>query len=308
MLFWEPSQVCLSLGYFLISVGTFSVLQVLGDRLAEVMHLHLLTSIYMWREGGFSFTFSASEFHYFAYSAQVVRLRPSLDSLWEVICMWKGRKCIHFHFSYLNHVNKVLLGQGLYVASCSPLSQVDQRQEGAEKRWTTSEQGGCTALTKSLATDPWPGTSPSPRGCESLPLAVENTATTAEISYYICVHRRVTETKIKAHLLVQSWIASLAIKRRVFCFVIDHFFWISDFPFTLFLLSASWILVFIILFIGLWNLCARVSILRCSLHILCCMCQEICWWKTLNMKHIQRAWACMMCENQIPVKSHTLDD
>jgi len=87
-LFWdEPHQVCLRLGYFLISVGTLSVLQVLGDRLTEVVHLHLLTSLYMWPKGGFSFTYSTSKFHYFAYSAQVVRLRPSLDSLWEVICV-----------------------------------------------------------------------------------------------------------------------------------------------------------------------------------------------------------------------------
>lgn len=65
VLFWDkPSQICLSLEYFLISVGNFSVLQVLGNRLTEVMHLHLLTRIYMWPEEGFSFTFSTSEFHY----------------------------------------------------------------------------------------------------------------------------------------------------------------------------------------------------------------------------------------------------
>lgn len=141
MLFWdEPSQVCLSLGYFLISVHTFSVLQVLHDKLTKVMHLHLFTSIYIWLEGEFSFTFSTSEFHYFVYSAQVVRLRPSFDSLWEVICMWKVKKCIHFYLSYLNRVSKVLLGQGLYVTSFSSLSQVDQRQKGTEKWWTTSVQ------------------------------------------------------------------------------------------------------------------------------------------------------------------------
>jgi len=76
------------------------------------------------------------------------------------------------------------------------------------------KQGGLTALTESLATDPWPGTSPSLRSHESLPLAVENTATTAEISYCICVHRRVTQTKIKGNLLVQSRIASLAVKKK----------------------------------------------------------------------------------------------
>lgn len=57
VLFWDKrSQVCLSLEYFLISVGNFSVLQVLGNRLTEVMHLHLLTRIYMRPEEGFSFT------------------------------------------------------------------------------------------------------------------------------------------------------------------------------------------------------------------------------------------------------------
>lgn len=85
-------------------------------------------------------------------------------------------------------------------------------------------------------------------------------------------------------------------KKKVFCFVIDHLLCIYDFPFILLLLWTLWILVFFIPFIGLWNLYSCVTILWCSLHILCCMCQEVRRWNTLNMKHIWRAWACMMLD------------
>lgn len=95
----------------------------------------------------------------------------------------------------------------------------------------------CDSPRQSLPADPWSGTSPSLRSCESfpLPLVVGNTA--AEISSCICLHRRVTQTKIKANELVQNQIASLAIKKQD-ALVLDLFwFCIYDIAFILFLLS-----------------------------------------------------------------------
>lgn len=112
----------------------------------------------------------------------------------------------------------------------------------------------------------------------------------------------------KCHFVkITSQIATLAIKKWCFVSLWIYSFYIYEYLFPLFLLSAYWILVFFIQFTGLWNLCACVTDLQCGFHILHYICQEICWWKALNMKHIQRAWACMMCENQIPVRSHTCD-
>lgn len=148
---------------------------------------------------------------------------------------------------------------------------------------------------------------PKPERLWVPPLTVENTATAAEISYCVCVHGSVTQTKIKANLLVQSRIASLAIKKKGVSLCSRLFFFgICNLPFIPFL-SILWILVSVILFTDLWNLHACVAVLWTSLHVWCFMCQETCWWKTLNRKHTWRAWACTMCENQIVVKSCMLD-
>lgn len=92
--------------------------------------------------------------------------------------------------------------------------------------WIVQVQSLCRGCVRLLQT-PFPGRTwqqirhqPKPEEPWILPCP---SAATAEISYCICLHRRVTQTEIKANLLVQNQISSLPIKKRG-CFGLRFFF------------------------------------------------------------------------------------
>ena len=81
-----------------------------------------------------------------------------------------------------------------------------------------------------------------------------------------------------------------------FKYLCDYIYTIS----SIIILNSCGFFFSFTLSVGMWYLHACLTNVQCGFHILHFIYQEICWWKTLNTKHVQTAWTCAMCENQIP--------
>lgn len=82
-------------------------------------------------------------------------------------------------------------------------------------------------------------------------------------------------------------------KEMVWVFLIFLFFkYLCDYIYTISsinILNSCGLFFSFTLSVGMWYLHAHLTNVQCGFHILHFIYQEICWWKTLNTKHVQTA-------------------
>lgn len=81
------------------------------------------------------------------------------------------------------------------------------------------------------------------------------------------------------------WIFLFFLFLFFFKYLCDYIYTIS----SIIILNSCGFFFSFTLSVGMWYLHARLTNVQCGFHILHFIYQEICWWKTLNTKHVQTA-------------------